>query len=249
MSVLCVSDMMDKDYKQYVLSSVEKEGHISFFQQRKPLWGLLKDNDNNYMDNLLTEMASVYKSFSNITHHKADSDIHLTVSWRKHIREIAQRPMFQELSISCDVSGHDLLTILQTIGKYALIWQRKTETTKAATTTADGTKQTTIVVQTDSGLLVLASGCIGGMFRLYKKNREKYGHFLHPLAKMIVTNKSQSSIPVEQRSRDQGGLYCLSRDFLPPLRLLDHTLRIELSKSKQYGKKLSMVCSFHISLF
>ena len=25
MSVICVSDMMDKDYKQYVLSSVEKE--------------------------------------------------------------------------------------------------------------------------------------------------------------------------------------------------------------------------------
>ena len=29
--------------------------------------------------------------------------------------------MFEELSVSCDVSGHDLLTILQTIGKYALI--------------------------------------------------------------------------------------------------------------------------------
>ena len=68
MSVICVSDMMDKDYKQYVLSSVEKEGHIYFFQQGKPLkWGLLKENDNNYMDNLLTEMASVYKSFRNIT--------------------------------------------------------------------------------------------------------------------------------------------------------------------------------------
>ena len=51
---------MDKDYKQYVLSSVEKEGHIYFFQQGKPfIWGLLKENDNNYMDNLLTEMASV----------------------------------------------------------------------------------------------------------------------------------------------------------------------------------------------
>ena len=51
---------MDKDYKQYVLSSVEKEGHIYFFQQGKPfIWGLFKDNDNNYMDNLLTEMASV----------------------------------------------------------------------------------------------------------------------------------------------------------------------------------------------
>ena len=117
--------------------------------------------------------------------------------------------MFEELSVSCDVSGHDLLTILQTIGKYALIWQRRTEKTKAATTTTDGTKQTTIYI----------CSC------------EKYGHFLHPLAKMIVTNKSQSSIPVEQRSRDQGGLYCLSRNFLPPLRLLhlfvDRTLRIE----------------------
>ena len=106
-----------------------------------------------------------------------------------------------------------------------------------------------IAVQTDSRLLVLASGCIGGKFRLYKKNREKYGRFLHPLAKMIVTNKSQSSIPVEQRSRDQGGLHCLSRNFLPPLRLRDHTLIIELSKSKEYGKKLSIIYSIHISLF
>ena len=36
------------------------------------------------MDNLLTEMASVYTSFSNITHHKEDSDIHLTVSWKRN---------------------------------------------------------------------------------------------------------------------------------------------------------------------
>ena len=53
--------------------------------------------------------------------------------------------MFEELSVSCDASGHDLLTILQTIGKYALIGQRRTEKTKAATMTTDGTKQTTIV--------------------------------------------------------------------------------------------------------
>ena len=60
MSVICVSDMMDKDYKQYVLSSVEKEGHIYFFNKER-----------------VSEIS--------LDHHKADSDIHLTVSWRKHI--------------------------------------------------------------------------------------------------------------------------------------------------------------------
>ena len=39
MSVICVSDMMDKDYKQYVLSSVEKEGHIYFFNKGNRLYG------------------------------------------------------------------------------------------------------------------------------------------------------------------------------------------------------------------
>ena len=79
---------MDKDYKQYVLSSVEKEGHIYFFQQGKPfIWGLLKENDNNYMDGqpLNRNGKCIRVSEISLDHHKADSDIHLTVSWRKHI--------------------------------------------------------------------------------------------------------------------------------------------------------------------
>ena len=58
---------MDKDYKQCFIICWERRAHI-FFQQGKPfIWGLLKENDNNYMANLLTEMASEYKSFRNIT--------------------------------------------------------------------------------------------------------------------------------------------------------------------------------------
>ena len=39
----------------------------------------------------------------------------------------------------------------------------------------------------------------------------------------------------------------ITPNFLPPLRLLDHTLRIELSKSKEYGKKLSIIYSCAIN--
>ena len=46
---------------------LRKKGTYIFSTRETFIWGLLKDNDNNYMANLLTEMASEYKSFRNIT--------------------------------------------------------------------------------------------------------------------------------------------------------------------------------------
>jgi hypothetical protein len=78
-------------------------------------------------------------------------------------------------------------------------------------------RNTDSYIQSDSGLIVLASACVGQMFRLYKSNKGKYGLLISPLSKMIKTKEERrcSFIPVEQRSRDKGGLYCLCTNFLP----------------------------------
>ena len=48
---------------------LRKKGTYIFSTRETVYMGLikLKENDNNYMANLLTEMASEYKSFRNIT--------------------------------------------------------------------------------------------------------------------------------------------------------------------------------------
>ena len=44
-------------YKQFVLSSSEKEGHILFIERRQVLWDKLKDL---VLDNLLSELSELY---------------------------------------------------------------------------------------------------------------------------------------------------------------------------------------------
>ena len=104
--------------------------------------------------------------------------------------------------------------ILQTIGKYIYIHKSKEIKNTVSAVKLD------VKEQTDSGLLLLGSGCVGQMFRLYKKKRCKYMALLKPLA-MMLADKKTCRVPKEIASRDRGGLYVIKSDFLPGLRLLD----------------------------
>ena len=73
------------------------------------------------------------------------------------------------------------------------------------------------------------------MFRLYKRNRAKYRMELLTVASIIVRDKKKVKLPIQQRSRDRGGLYCLMPEFLPVVRALDDVILGEFPK---HGRNL-----------
>jgi len=82
------------------------------------------------------------------------------------------------------------------------------------------------------------------MFKQHKKNRDKYRHQLKIISWIIVRDKAATKIPVERRTRDRGGLYCMPQVYLPVLQLLDDALRAELMKvcSTIRGANTAKVC-------
>ena len=132
----------------------------------------------------------------------------------------------------CDSKEHlfHYCCIMQTIGKYIYIH---------ASRSCDISREVKPVVkeQSDSGLLLVASGCLGQMCKLYKKNRCKYGSLLKPLSTMLINKKSK--IPVLFASRDKGGLYVIKPEYLPALRLLDRCLREEFANTSEMLSRLA----------
>ena len=55
-------------------------------------------------------------------------------------------------------------------------------------------RQSTIKLQPEYGLHVLAGGTVGSMFRLYKKNKDKYEEQSRVLKCCIIKNKDQEQI-------------------------------------------------------
>ena len=73
---------------------------------------------------------------------------------------------------------------------------------------------------------VVASGCIGQMFRLYKNRQQKYQEELKVMSAVIIPHnqKTKTHLPVELTAWDHGGLYVISLDYLPALRHMDDAL-------------------------
>ena len=129
-------------------------------------------------------------------------------------------------------------SITNTIGKYVYIYL----TSRSKHELNTESPLVTVEQQSHSGLLLLASGCLGRMFHLYKRNRSKYGKLLKPLSSMIM-DKKKHVIPKIIASQDKGGLYVIKRDFLPALRYLDLCLREEFAKVSHHQKDIIKVSS------
>jgi hypothetical protein len=62
------------EYKQFVLSSSEKEGHISFFLKRQALW-----DKELFVDQILSELSELYVKLQTKRQAMGQSDINMTV--------------------------------------------------------------------------------------------------------------------------------------------------------------------------
>ena len=91
------------------------------------------------------------------------------------------------------------------------------------------------------GIQVLAGGTLGCMFRLFKKNKEKYRQQFAILKQMTVTDKENANIPVQQRARDKGGLYIIKPEFLPTLQNLDKEITDEFVAAEKHGRNIIKV--------
>lgn len=149
---------------------------------------------------------------------KGDKNIHISIAWTRYLTDFAQSEDLQEYNSTAKGLSHCCI-LTQTIGKYAFISFSKENKASVRAEFAS------ISPQPDSGLSLLASACIGQLFRLYKRNRAKYQEYLKSLSKLIAVNKDRY-IPVEQRIRDRGGLYVIRKDL--------NILNIFISKAKTH---------------
>ena len=199
--------------EQYIICNTEAEGHINSFPDRKCMWDIMKTSDLQSLCQKFGEKhAELCKKFK-----KQEQALVKQVAWTDYLTDLATSSHLSYLLNDYEDGLFHLCSLVQTAGKYAYVFLVKQTTNPNSTCAPAMAPINRISEQSDSGLLMLGSGCIGQMFRLYKSNRSKYGTLMKPLAKMIVRDKKSTFVPVEQACRDRGGLYVLRTDFLPRL--------------------------------
>ena len=120
--------------------------------------------------------------------------------------------------------------IIQSIGKHCFSYLNNTSKESDNQKMNKRCKKTSKKArkQDISGIQILAGGCLGQMFKLFKKNKQKYGVQLKILSHIIQIEKRY--LPVQQRARDRGGLYAIKNIFIPMLKMLDSLILSELAK-------------------
>jgi len=182
--------------EDYVIEKSESEGHFNFFDERRTIWTALKESGQ--FKQFLSKLEKQLEKIRNNVKKRADKEMYVQIEWTQFLTKQAQ--------ILCADKEHQCIhycCITQTVGKYLYIY-------KTTDTQKPNAKNSSLTVshQSDAGLLMLASGCLGKMFKLYRKNRTKYGLLLRPLAQMLC-DKTKTKIPVEIAYRDKGGLYVI----------------------------------------
>jgi hypothetical protein len=231
--------------EDFVVVRAEREGHILLFEDRNKIWNFVKDN-------ILGDLCAVLKEKHDqlcckYAAKKKDGLVHLQIDWHKWLSSERDGRMAQ-FCCQQNIGSGDLhcRIIMRTVGKYVVAFLRQKEDETNATKRCSKklikkAKKTLVKKQPDYGLQVLAGGTLGAMFRLFKRNRDKYKEQYVILRQMIIGNKTEKNVPVQQRARDWGGLYVIKSDFLPTIRCLDGQITEEFANAKKHGRKLIQV--------
>ena len=260
-----LSDLVD-----YIVKRSEQEGHLSYFEGRGQLWKALKASGllsrfvaalSSVFDEILSEFQDVEDGYiamkmkwlevvsdCQVVHNDSREQQHGSL-----LRKIYDKVQ----SLVCERRGDDLPAILHTIAVHQFDYLHKaaTATSKSAKKALEDTVSrkrtagrprkaatTKLPTQTDSDILRLASVVIGKMFKFYKNKKRRATSFnqLRVLASMAAVSRQTEFLTPERRARSPGGLYVMSKQFLPALRVLDNTIREQL-RSGSHGKDIVKV--------
>lgn len=234
--------------KEYIISRSEKEGHIAFYPDRQKIWDFLIQH--NCFDDIIKSLKDQYFVLYQKYKSKKDGLIKYHIEWSTYTSQYTVTQLEEFVNSERIPNGNfHVRMIIRTIAKYIVyhIKSNKEETIQQIAKSKQLIKKAiTVKKQPKYGIQLLAGGTLGSMFRLYRKNSQKYGKSLEILQKMTI-DKSQAILPVQQRSRDKGGLYAIKESFLPAIGCLD--MQITENFKKNHGKEIIQVINTYYSLY
>ena len=218
-----------------VRENSEREGHFSHFANRLVLWDHIKKT--NQLIQLIPEFVSNFELIHDKWTGKPDGEIKLYMEWTQILNSLIPRDW---LSI-IDPQESDSQVIMQTIGKHAFNFLTRLVMEQGPSTSSIKEPVQSALPQPTAGLHIIAGGVLGSMFRQLKKDRNARRSEFRILCRMIVTDKKNTTICVEQTSRDKGGLYIMQDKYSTALAQLDKLIRDELKKYAIHDKNLVRV--------
>ena len=196
---------------------IELERSMSFYESRSILWTFFKSNK---LKEMCTILLDIYKSLlSKWKVRKGDGMIQMQIEWTDEVVKLCLAYDVSDFGEIANIKDKDfhLNAIIHTVGKYVCSFLKRNNVSTLPTSTG----KTYHKKQSDSGLQVLAGGILGEMFKLFNRRKTKYQTQKMLLSYVVINDKTAVLLPVEQRDRDHGGLYCIQMNFLPVLRELN----------------------------
>ena len=100
--------METQEYRDFVVTCTEAEGHIELFERRKTIWTELK----TILDTLLTDLTNYYKTLHKRLSTKSDaaSNLSFTIAWRQYMVDYATKLIsatsIGAIETTCDDKHH-----------------------------------------------------------------------------------------------------------------------------------------------
>lgn len=208
--------------KEYISDKIESQGF--YFTEREVIWNNnLKPKLGSICSSLQDKYVQLFHA-RNMKRGKASDNLIFQIDWCNFLTEYSKSLCTEE---STERERFHTNIILHSIGWHACVFLRKkpSQQQSVAQSKSRPRKHHAAMIG------VLAGGVVGKMFRLLKKDTEKNAHKLKILRSLVVNNKEETPLPVQQRARDRGGLYALKPNFLPALKHLDATVHQQLRQN------------------
>ena len=213
--------------EQFVKEKSESEGHFQYYPERNSRWNeFVKDDLKLLCDKLKVVHTELFSKWQK----KKEASLNFRIDWTQRVKVICDEFCVAREDIH-------LRIIITTVAKYALKYIQEKDS--LAKPTSNNSMR--LPAQSESGIKMLSGGILGKMFKLYKKDRKKYAHHLGIMKLLIVVEKTKVFIPVEQRCRDNGGLYIMKDEFIQSLTKLDKAVREEFVNLGQHGYNIIKV--------
>lgn len=211
--------------EEHIVKMIEIEGLYALFPDREKIWMLAKTPE--CLSSICQSFVKQYHDIQKKAKKRADQALHIQIEWRKSVVKYARESShFEVMHGTVESFSYHRDCIMQAIGKHCFSYLQNTVGCNEINKKKSNKVTKNIKQQDTVGLQVLAGGCLGQMFRLFKTNRKKYGIQLKLLSHIIVVDKKD--IPVQQRCIDRGKLYAIKPHFIHVLKQLDAIIKVEL---------------------
>ena len=143
----------------FVIQMCQKEGHFSFYENRKTIW---ENFESKNLSTVCQKLTDVYKELYEKWNKKTDRSLRFRLDWNIALRELSDKYCEAEESV-------DVRIIMNTVAKYVLKFlQRETD----PIVVNDLGQHNILPPQSDAGISVLAGGVLGKMFKMKQKQKQ-----------------------------------------------------------------------------